>query len=61
MLGFSFPVQIGYNPGNDVEKTWTRELMLRVIKAHAPVNLKEYQYLTPIENSVAQFLQINYP
>ena len=38
LLGYSFPVQHSYNPNTDKSKTWSRELMLRVIKGHGPVS-----------------------
>ena len=61
MLGFTFPVKQGYNPKMDRMKPWARELILRVIKGHGPPTGFEYQYLTPIENSTAKYLQQRYP
>lgn len=56
MLGFTFPVEQSYNPKLDRMKTWSRELMLRIVKCHGPQSRFEYQFLTPIEHSVARFL-----
>mmetsp|Transcript_25194 Transcript_25194/g.33741 ORF Transcript_25194/g.33741 Transcript_25194/m.33741 type:complete len:106 (-) Transcript_25194:969-1286(-) len=62
MLGYTFPVEHSYNPKLDRMKTWSRELMLRVIKKLGPQHtLHEYQFLTPIENQTARFLQLRHP
>ena len=57
MLGFSFPVEQSYDPRMDDQRAWCRELLLRVLKQHAPETQKQYQYLMPLENQTAHFLQ----
>ena len=61
MMGISFPVSYSYDANLDGERAWSRELMLRVIKAHGPSTLHEYSFLTPLETNIAHFLQQKYP
>lgn len=35
MIGFQFPVKYSYDPRMDDQKTWIRELLLRVVKHHS--------------------------
>ena len=61
MIGFQFPVKYSYDPRMDDQKTWIRELLLRVLKHHSQETKKQYQYLMHLESRAAKFLQHWYP
>ena len=61
MIGYTFPVAHSYDWKLDKKKSQVRELLLRVIKIHCPERHFQYQFLVPIENHTAHFLQRSFP
>lgn len=48
MLGFAFPEWRTYDVKQDRKRAWSRELMLRIVKKHGPVNKYEHVLISQV-------------